>query len=144
MDLLLTENRSMTPEMLLKNAIDKKSYSEAIRLISSITGLQTKPNILACARNSELAFDLLRFVPKSRAILNVINIAAEETRYARLIVEDIPEARTARILKKAIDSDLTWAEKFKKMLGLSDTQFKVLLSSDSMDKKKTSAPDKTL
>ncbi len=122
------ENSTMTPDILFKKALEKKSYTDAIRLMSSVQSLQTKQNLISCAKSPELAFDILRLVPTSRQLKSIVETAAEDTRFARLIVEDIPEFRNDEMLAKAIDGDPAWAQKYKSAFGLSSTKVKSLLS----------------
>ena len=108
-----TENNYMTPDILFKQAIEKIAYTDAIRLMSSVIALQTKQNLISCAKSPEFAFDILRLVPNSRKIKTIIEIAAEDVRFARLIVEDMPEFRNDFLLSKAIAGDPAWAQKYK-------------------------------
>ncbi len=126
--LFSTENSTMTPDILFKKALERNSYTDAVRLMSSVQFLQTRQNLLSCAKSPELAFDILRLVPASRQLKSIVEIAAKDIRFARLIVEDLPEFRTDEMLSKAIDGDPAWAQKYKSAFGLSSAKVKSLLS----------------
>lgn len=130
------ENEFMTPANLFENALQRRSYTEAIRILSSVRQLQTEKNMMSCAVTPQLAFDLLRHVTASRKLIALINLAAQEVRYARLIVEDMPEFRTDSLLVKAIDGDLSWASKYRDLFGISDSKLKKLISANLNSKKR--------
>ncbi|MCX6101990.1 MAG: hypothetical protein NT000_01840 [Proteobacteria bacterium] len=92
--------------------IGEKKYSEAITLIASDPLLQTQENLLSVSKSSDLAFSLLRFVPLSRNINQIIENAALTQRYARIIFEDIPELRTKKLFQAATGNDPSLAQHY--------------------------------
>lgn len=125
---VLSENISMTPMELFLSAIKNQDYAQAIRLISSVKDLQNRTNFIACCVDSAWAFDLLRLVPAARAIPAIIEIAASDTRVARLIAEDLPELTNEFVLRSAINGEESWADRYKLKYNLTATQIKKILS----------------
>ncbi|WP_157678730.1 hypothetical protein [Bdellovibrio bacteriovorus] len=129
----------MTPQMMLDDALSNSDYNRAIRFLASVPALQTADNMLECAKNPQLAFDVLKFVSGAKNIQKIIDIAAENPRFARIIVEDIPHARTLNTLKRAIDGDLAWANKYKELFGLDELMFNKLVKKSGGNKKESTA-----
>ena len=127
----------MTPQKMLDAALAAKDYTQAIRLLSSVKSIQTSANMVSCCKSSDLAFDLLRYVSSAKKIQSIVNLAAENVRYARIIAEDWPEVVNDSILARAIDGDLGWAEKFKTKYSLTPTKLKGLLKYKKSESKAT-------
>lgn len=117
----------MKPIDMLHSALKSGDVTQAIRLISSVKELQTKANFLICCKDSSSAFDLLKFVPASREIKGVIEVAAIDTRVARLIAEDLPELVNDSVLRSAIDGEQAWADRYKIKYKLSASHIKELM-----------------
>lgn len=134
----------MSPELLFKRAIQNKSFSDAIRILASVSALQTNENFSLFIKSPQCAFDLLKFVPAARKYAPVVNKASEEVRYARIIVEDMPDFRTDEILTKAINGDLAWAQKYKSLFKLTDSKIKSLIAVKDNRNKKSSQTETSL
>lgn len=127
----LIDNGYMQPISMFQTAIESRDYSKAIRLLSSVKSLQTQSNIMACAVDSDRAFELLKFVPNARLIKEVLNIASFSTRIARLIAEDLPESTDEAILIAAINGDRAWADRYQAKFSLTDKYITKLMDKTS-------------
>lgn len=136
---LLAENVPMQPTEMFIIAINNKDYAQALRLVSSVKELQTRANLIACCADSTWAFDLLRLVPASRKIHSIIEIAASETRVARLIAEDLPDLVNEIVLDSAINGEEAWADRYKEKFKLSASQIKKLMSKKALRKSQLSS-----
>lgn len=136
---LAEENVYMQPRDLFSSAIQNKDYAQAIRLVSSAKELQTRPNFLACCKDSASAFDLLRLVPASRKVVAIVELAASETRVARLVAEDLPELASELVLRSAINGEQAWADRYKQKFNLSANAIKRLMSDNSVRKSRPDA-----
>jgi hypothetical protein len=123
---VLNHNELMLPQEMFAKALKSKNISHAIRLLASVKALQTKVNIVACCRDADSAFDLLRFVPAARDVKMVLDSASADTRVARLIAEDLADLVTDAILASAINGEDAWADRYRRKFGLSAAKIKKL------------------
>ena len=121
---------------IFKTAIDSKDYEQAIRILASVKALQTQTNILACCASAKLAFEVLKFVPIARKEPKVLALAATDLRVARLIIEDLPNFITDRLLEVAINGEEAWADRYQKRFQFSAAKRKKLLEG-KIDKKRS-------